>query len=117
MLGMQQGAGRRISGAARPLTHIHITYILSVPIDFDPRKAAANEAKHRVTFEEAEPVLFDAMGLTREDEDAEGEPRFVTVGSGAFGRVLVVVWTERGDDYRIISARVATALERQKYEG
>jgi len=44
-----------------------------VPIDFDPEKAAANEAKHGVTFAEAEPVLFDPMGLTREDFDAEGE--------------------------------------------
>jgi uncharacterized protein len=88
-----------------------------MPIDFDPEKAAANEAKHGVTFAEAEPVLFDLMGLTREDDDAEGEARFVTVGVGALGRVLVVVWTERGGDYRLISARVATPTERRKYEG
>jgi uncharacterized protein len=88
-----------------------------MPIDFDPEKAAANEAKHGVTFAEAEPVLFDPMGLTREDDDAEGEARFVTVGVGALGRVLVVVWTERGGDYRLISARVATPTERRKYEG
>lgn len=88
-----------------------------MPIDFDPEKAAANEAKHGVTFAEAEPVLFDPMGLTREDDDAEGEARFVTVGLGALGRVLVVVWTERGGDYRLISARVAIPTERRKYEG
>ncbi|MBV8211369.1 MAG: BrnT family toxin [Burkholderiaceae bacterium] len=88
-----------------------------MPIDFDPEKAAANEAKHGVTFAEAEPVLFDPMGLTREDLDAESEARFVTVGLGALGRVLVVVWTERDDDYRIISARPATPAERRRYEG
>ena len=88
-----------------------------MPIDFDPDKAAANEAKHGVTFAEAEPVLFDPMGLTREDDDAEGEARFVTLGLGGLGRVLVVVWTERGDDYRLLSARVATPTERRKYEG
>ena len=88
-----------------------------MPIDFDPDKAAANEAKHGVTFAEAEPVLFDPMGLTREDDDAEGEARFVTLGLGGLGRVLVVVWTERGDDHRLLSARVATPTERRKYEG
>jgi hypothetical protein len=87
-----------------------------MPVDFDPEKAAANEAKHGVTFAEAEPVLFDPMGLTREDDDAEGEARFVTLGVGALGRVLVVVWTERGDDYWLVSARVATPTERRKYE-
>jgi hypothetical protein len=88
-----------------------------MPIDFDPEKGAANEAKHGVTFAEAEAVLFDPMGLTWEDDAAEGEARFVTVGLGALARVLVVVWTERGDDYRLISARVATSTERRRYEG
>ena len=88
-----------------------------MPVEFDPEKAAANEARHGVTFAEAESVLSDPMGLTDEDDDAEDEARFVTVGLGALGRVLVVVWTERNDDYRLISARVATATERRRYEG
>ncbi len=88
-----------------------------MPVDFDPEKAAANDAKHGVSFAEAESVLFDPMGLTREDDAAEREARFVTLGLGALGRILVVVWTERGDDYRLISARVATSTERTRYEG
>lgn len=44
------------------------------------------------------------------------EERFVGMGMGALGRVLIVVYTYRGDDIRIISARVAAAHERAEYE-
>ncbi|MDD5328717.1 MAG: BrnT family toxin [Sulfuricella sp.] len=60
-------------------------------VEFDPAKAAANLNKHGVSFAEAEPVLYDPMALTIEDDDAEGEARFVSVGMGALGRVLTVV--------------------------
>ena len=51
------------------------------------------------------------------DEYAE-EERFITIGSDAFGHILVVVYTWRGQDtIRIISARKATRHERQQYEG
>ncbi|MBN8477296.1 BrnT family toxin [Sulfuritalea sp.] len=62
--------------------------------EFDPKKAAANLRKHRVSFAEAEPVLYDPMALTREDSDALAERRFLTLGTGALGRVLMVCWTE-----------------------
>ena len=48
--------------------------------------------------------------------DAEGEQRFVTVGLGSAGEVLVVVWTERYDECRLISARRPTRKERKQYE-
>jgi len=83
---------------------------------FDPKKAAANLNKHGVSFAEAEPVLYDPMALTREDDNAEGETRFVSVGVGALGRLLTVVWTPRGDALRLISAREATKGERKFYE-
>ena len=84
--------------------------------EFDPRKAAANLRKHGVSFAEVEPVLYDPRALTREDPDATGEPRYLTVGMGALGRVLMVCWTERGSSARVISARLATARERKCYE-
>lgn len=46
-------------------------------VTWDPIKARANLAKHGVRFSDAESVLFDPGALTREDEDAEGEQRFV----------------------------------------
>ena len=84
-------------------------------LEFDPKKATANLKKHGVAFADAEPVIYDAHALTMED-DVDGEVRFVTLGRDALGRILVVVWVERGDRVRIISARDATAEERQAYE-
>ena len=87
-----------------------------MPSRFDPRKNAANIAKHGVSLADAEPALNDPMALTVEDEDSEGELRFVTLGVDFFGRVLYVVWTQRGEDVRLISARKADKSERERYE-
>jgi len=85
-------------------------------VTWDPRKAAANVAKHGVRFSDAEAVLFDLMALTREDTSAEGERRFVSVGLDAIGRVDVVVFSYRAEEIRMISARAAGARERRYYE-
>ena len=83
----------------------------------DPAKAAANFRKHGVSFADAEGVLEDSLAVTVEDPDAEGEQRFVTVGLGNAGELLVVIWTERDDECRPISARRPTRKERKEYEG
>ncbi len=88
----------------------------TVDIEFDPAKARANLRKHRVSFADAEQALRDPQGLTIEDPDAEGEQRFVTLGSDSLGRVLVVVYTLRGDRVRLISARKASKGEVRKYD-
>jgi uncharacterized protein len=86
-------------------------------IEFDPEKARTNPINHEgVTFEEASPVLLDPYALTREDVDAQGEPRFVSLGMGGKGRILVVVWTVRDDRIRIISAWKANQPQRRRYE-
>lgn len=86
-------------------------------ISFDPIKAAANLRKHGVSFADAGGVLHDPMALTVEDFDAVGERRYVTIGLGNAGEVLVIVYADRGGEYRLISARRATRRERQAYEG
>lgn len=86
-------------------------------IEFDPEKAAANPLKHGgVTFDEARHVLLDPYALTREDAEADGEHRFVTLGMGGKGRILIVVWTLRGDNPRLISAWKANQQQRKRYE-
>ncbi len=85
-------------------------------ITFDPNKAASNYRKHGIRFSDAESVLFDPMALTREDSDAEGEQRFTSIGVDATGRLLVVIFSYRGEGIRLISARAATAKEREYYE-
>ena len=85
---------------------------------YDSAKAAANRKKHRVSFADAEGVFQDPLAVTVEDPDAEGEQRFVTVGLGSAGELLVVVYTEEQDEeIRLISARRATRKERKHYEG
>ena len=85
-------------------------------IVWDPEKARVNLKKHGVRFSDAETALFDPNALTREDMESEGEQRFVTVGMDALGRILIVVYTYRGEDIRLISARSATKRERMQYE-
>ena len=80
-------------------------------------KAGANFRKHGVRMPEAIPVFDDPYAMTIADEESDpGEQRFVTVGMGALGRPLVVVYTWRGESIRIISARPAEAHEREEYE-
>jgi len=84
---------------------------------YDVAKAAANVRKHGVSFGDAEGVLRDPLALTIEDPDAQDERRYVAIGLGSSGELLVVIYTEREDEYRLISARRATGKERKAYEG
>jgi uncharacterized DUF497 family protein len=84
-------------------------------IEFDPAKARANLAKHKVSFAHAEQVLRDPIAVTMEDPDAQDELRFVTLGMDSLGRILVVVHTPRGDRVRLISARKASRGEAGQY--
>ena len=87
----------------------------AVDIEFDPSKAASNVRKHGVSFVDAEQALRDPLAVTIEDPDAEGEPRFVTLGMDSLGRILVVVYTHRGERIRLISARKASRGESEQY--
>ena len=59
---------------------------------------AVNLERHGVDFADAVGALLDPYSMTKEDPDAEGEARFVTLGRGYTGSVLLVVWTERSGD-------------------
>jgi uncharacterized DUF497 family protein len=85
-------------------------------IIWDPEKARINMKQHGICFSDAEMVLFDPNALTREVLDVNNEQRFVSIGMDAIGHVLVVVYTYRGKDIRLISARSVTKREREKYE-
>ena len=72
---------------------------------WDKTKNRSNIAKHGVDFADAVAVFEDGLALTRPDPDAQGEKRFITLGLDAFGRHLVVVFTERESIIRIVLAR------------
>lgn len=84
-------------------------------MQWDPDKAAGNLRKHGIDFADAVTVLSDELALTV-PEHHEGEDRQVTVGTDTLGRILVVAYTWRGEEVRLISARKATHSERRQYE-
>jgi len=83
--------------------------------EWDKSKAKQNEAKHGICFADTFGVFEDPNAMTLE-QHVRGEERCVTMGMDGFGRILVVVYTWRGDNIRIISARKATRSEVRQYE-
>ena len=86
--------------------------------EWDRRKAAANEKRHGISFEEARSVFSDERAKLIDDPDhSEEEDRFVLLGLSSTLRVLVVChcYREEGNVIRIISARRATAKESKSY--
>jgi hypothetical protein len=88
--------------------------------EWDGRKAAATDAQHGVSFEEAVTVFADPNALDGPDlHHSEKEPRLLRLGRAVTGRVLIVAYTVRrrgdGESIRIISARRASRKERAAY--
>ena len=83
---------------------------------FDPTKAKSNLKKHKVSFADAEGVFYDPLAIHSEDPYSAGEERWIAVGMGSASEILVVVYTFRGDEIRLISVRRATRREMKEYE-
>ena len=84
--------------------------------EWDEAKASANLLKHGVDFADVATCFDDDRALTLADPDSEGEERFLTVATDAFGRILVTYFTYRGATIRIISSRKASPGECRRYE-
>lgn len=90
---------------------------MKLSFEWDEGKAKANLKKHRVGFDEAITVFTDPFSMTIHDPDhSADEQRYIDIGSSDQGRVLIVVYTERGSNIRLVSCRKATPLERKRYE-
>ena len=85
-------------------------------VEWDPAKARSNRKKHGVDFADAAVALEDEFAFTIEDTSSRGEQRFVTLCRDPPDHVIGVVFTLRGDEVRIISARQATGRERKAYQ-
>jgi uncharacterized DUF497 family protein len=82
-----------------------------------PAEAITNAGKHGVSFDEAATAFGDPFGLIVDDpRHSETEHRLVLLGYSQSGRLLAVMFTERGDRLRLISARTVTCRERRHYE-
>ena len=86
---------------------------------WDPSKNEANKKKHGVSFEEAQTVFFDESAMEFFDSEHSGkEDRFLLLGQSFSFRTLMVChcYREKESNIRIISARKATAKERNIYQ-
>lgn len=82
--------------------------------EWDENKNTINKQKHHISFETASHVFDDPMYIEMYDfEHSLSEDRYIAIGK--VGDVLFVVFTERKDVLRIISARIATEVERRIY--
>ena len=85
--------------------------------EWDENKSAANLSNHGVAFDEAKTVFEDPLYVVFDDPDhSYDEYRYIIVGRSKFGRLLIVSYTEREDETRLISARKTTRREKQVYE-
>jgi uncharacterized protein len=90
---------------------------VSYEFEWDPAKAAANLAKHGVSFQEAATAFGDPLAMNMPDPShSAAEERFLVLGMSNQQRLLVVAYAERGPRTRLISARTATRRERNHYE-
>jgi uncharacterized protein len=86
-----------------------------LPFIWDETKAASNVRKHGVSFDQAARA-FDDPGMTflQDETIAYGEVRMIAIGLMGM-TLLTIVFTERGDAVRIISARRSNRQEERIY--
>jgi len=90
--------------------------MMELVFEWDEEKEQENIQFHGVNFTDASQAFYDYFRMERHDADSsDGEERWQTMGF--FKDVLFVVYTERRDAIRIISARVAEPFERRIYHG
>ena len=97
---------------------MHKRHTFHMKFDWDKNKRRSNLLKHRVDFTDAVGVFYDGAAITVEDPDHHDEQRFITIGRDFKLQTLVVINAQHQcSSIRLISARRASRLEREQYEG
>ena len=92
----------------------------TIRFEWDENKNTINKRRHRISFEEAQTVFYDAEALVIPDpEHSQDEERFIILGMSRRAKLLVVCHCYRASEtvVRIISARKATRNESAQYQG
>ena len=85
-------------------------------VEWDDNKAEINVKKHGVYFEDAARIFLDEYRIDDYDElHSNDEERIQVIGK--VDEILFVIYTERGEKYRLISARYANKKEVDDYYG
>ena len=90
---------------------------MALTFEWDENKSELNLKKHGIDFEEAKTIFNDPYAITIEDPDhSVAEERYLDIGISLTGKMLVVWYTERNENIRIIGCRRAILYERKRYE-
>ncbi|WP_420645095.1 BrnT family toxin [Candidatus Leptofilum sp.] len=87
-----------------------------INFEWDTEKAYANFRKHGIDFQTAVELFFDPFLMSLQDKIEGGERRHHVLGMTKSWQILFVTYVWRGDDVRLISARLAKNSERKQYE-
>ncbi len=90
---------------------------MPLKFEWDENKSELNLKKHGIDFKEGKTVFNDPFAITINDPGhSDSEERYIDIGVSSKGRILIVWYTERNDNIRIIGCRKATRFEREQYE-
>jgi uncharacterized DUF497 family protein len=90
---------------------------MTLKFEWDENKSILNLKKHGIDFKEGKTVFNDPFAITIDDPDhSDLEERYIDIGISSKGRILVVWYTERNGNIRIIGCRKAVRFERESYE-
>ena len=96
---------------------MNVSYTLhEIRFEWDERKSRTNLRKHKVSFEKACEAFFDPILRVVDAGVVEGEPREAVIGMTVNWRLRYVIYVERGEAIRVLSARPAIKAERHFYE-
>ena len=90
---------------------------MTTTFEWDDDKSRLNARKHGSSFEEGKTVFNDPFAITIGDPDhSDDESRYIDIGISCKGKLLVVWYTDRNENIRLIGCRKATRSERKAYE-
>ncbi len=90
---------------------------MTTTFEWDEDKSKLNVRKHGLSFEEGKTVFNDPFAITIGDPDhSDDESRYIDIGLSSKGKLLVVWYTDRNENIRLIGCRKATRSERKAYE-
>ena len=90
---------------------------MALTFEWDEEKCEEDMRKHGVSFDEAKTIFNDPLAMTVSDpEHSSQEDRYIDMGRSSRGRILMVWYTERGRNIRIIGSRKASRSQRRQYE-
>lgn len=90
--------------------------LYGITFEWDRRKAVSNIRKHEISFELACEAFFDPFVFYLDEEVVNDETRESIIGMTRNWRLIHVVYVLKQDIVRVISARLVTKAEREKYE-